>query len=236
MVMDASSLQVSSSRRAQEIGRTEIKLQARKKKLVEATAFVHSILSGNILFVGVSGSVSYVPEPDDDIDIFLIVKTNRLWKELLKSFVIRRLRGSSDICLCLAFDNKYASHYYGKEISGLAVKDSVNVVSIFGDEYYSRILQSSPAVIANYPPMKVSLSEDLVDVNDNISWVSSLINIIFFVIGSSWLFLKQLYVNKMLDRQGRDSERFRTIAGLHRFYLETEKYRELDRKYREGSQ
>ena len=116
------------------------------------------------------------------------------------------------------------------------MKDSVNVVSIFGDEYYLRILHSSPAVMAHYPPMKASLSEDLADMNESNSWASSLINIIFFVTGSSWLYLKQLYVNKMLDRQGRTSERFRTVAGLHRFYLETKKYRELDRKYRERSE
>ena len=234
--MDTFSLHVSSSRGTVEMCRTEIKLQARRKKLEEANEFVHSMLSGDVLFAGVSGSVSYIPEPDDDIDIFLIVKTNRLWKELLKSFVVRRLSGNSDVCLCLAFDDEYALHYYRHEISGLAVKDSINVVSIFGDEYYSRILHSSPAVMAHYPPMKTSLSADLADMNESNSWASSLINVIFFVIGSSWLYLKQLYVNKMLDRQGRTSERFRTVAGLHRFYLETEKYRELDRKYRERSE
>lgn len=228
-------MQLSPSHGSMEMGSTEIKLQARRKKLEEANEFVHSILSGNVLFVGVSGSVSYVPEPDDDIDIFLIVKTNRLWKELLKSFVIRRLRGNGDICLCLAFDDEYALQYYRKEIAGLAVKDSVNVVSIFGEEYYSRVLHSSPAVMAHSSPMKAILPRDLPDVNDSSSLASSLINIIFFVIGSSWLHLKQLYANKMLERQGRTSERFRTVAGLHRFYLETEKYRELDRKYREES-
>ena len=234
--MDTFSLHVSSSRGAVEMCCTEIKLQARRKKLEKANEFVHSMLSGDVLFAGVSGSVSYLPEPDDDIDIFLIAKTNRLWKELLKSFVVRRLSGNSDVCLCLAFDDEYALHYYRHEISGLAVKDSINVVSIFGDEYYSRILHSSPAVMAHYPPMKTSLSADLPDMNESNSWASSLINVIFFVIGSSWLYLKQLYVNKMLDRQGRTSERFRTVAGLHRFYLETEKYRELDRKYRERSE
>ena len=232
--MDISSLHGSSSRGAMEISRTEMKLQARRKKLEEANELVHSMVSGNVLFAGVSGSVSYLPEPDDDIDIFLIVKTNKLWKELLKSFVVRRLRGNSDICLCLAFDDKYALHYYRQEISGLAVKDSVNVVSIFGGEYYSRILHSSPAVIAHYKPSKKSNSEDLADAKEKNSWASSFINSIFFIIGSSWLYLKQLYVNKMLEKQGRTSERFRTVAGPHRFYLETEKYRELDRKYREG--
>ena len=232
--MDTPSLHVSSSRGVVEMSRTEIKLQARRKKLEEANEFVHSMLSGNVLFAGVSGSVSYLPDPDDDIDIFLIVKTNRLWKELLKSFIVRRLKGNRDICLCLAFDDEYALRYYKQEISGLAVKDSLNVVSIFGGEYYSRILHSSPAVIAQYQHIKTSNSEDLADVKERNSWESSIINGIFFVIGSSWLYLKQLYVNKMLERQGRTSERFRTVAGLHRFYLETEKYRELDRKYREG--
>ena len=142
----SSELHVSSSRGVVEMSRTEIKLQARRKKLEEANEFVHSVLSGNVLFAGVSGSVSYLPDPDDDIDIFLIVKTNRLWKELLKSFIVRRLKGNRDICLCLAFDDEYALHYYRQEISGLAVKDSLNVVSIFGGEYYSRILHSSPCL------------------------------------------------------------------------------------------
>ena len=232
--MDTPSVHISSSHGSVEVGLTKVKLEVKRKKLEEANEFVHSMLSRDVLFAGVSGSVSYLPEPDDDIDIFLIVRTNRLWKELLKSFVVRRLRGNRDICLCLAFDDEYALHYYSREISGLAVKDSVNVVSVFGGEYYSRLLHSSPAVIAQYQPFKASKAEDQGSIRERNSPGSSIINVIFFVIGSSWLHLKQLYANKLLERQGRASERFRTVAGPHKFYLESEKYRELDRKYREG--
>lgn len=202
----------------------------RKSKLEQAIRFIHAIDSDNILFAGVSGSVSYTPEPEDDIDIFLIVKENKLWTELFKSFIIRRIQKNQDICLSLNFDHKFAEKYYREIVSGLPIRDSVNAVVVTGGSYYERLLLSSPMIVSAYPNLRRNYVEEP---SKKQKTRRGLIEFFLFVLLASWLQLKCLLLNKIFMNRGEYKSRFKAITGLHTFYLETEKYRELNRAFME---
>jgi len=226
-------LQITSIAESSDTPYAEMESRVKQKKLEQAGKFISSILSDDILFAGVSGSVSYVPEPEDDIDIYLITRSNRLWRVLLKSFIVCRITENNDICLSLAFDHEYAVEYYRSFISGLAAKDSVHVIPFAGLEYYQGLLHSSPEIMTTYQKRENSTTESA-PVSLGQGSRLSLIDLLLYVIVSSWLHLKSLYRNKKFDRKNMPGDKFQTVTGLHRFYLKTVKYEELDRKFREG--
>ncbi|MEM0155454.1 MAG: hypothetical protein QW597_02475 [Thermoplasmataceae archaeon] len=199
-------------------------------KLSEAEKFVRAIECEDILFAGVSGSVSYTPDPEDDIDIYLIVRENRLWTEMFRAFIIRRLLGNRDICLSLNFDHRFALQYYGSVISGLPVRDSINAVPLKGKDYYESLLSSSPEIRRVYPDFK-----DCGPVPHGSATRArpGPVELFSFIILASWLYLKNLIANRSFEKRGEFKNRFRTVARLHAFYLETEKYAELNRSYLE---
>lgn len=202
----------------------------KRLKLAEAEKFLNAIDSENILFAGVSGSVSYLPDPDDDVDIYLIARGNKLWTELFRAFVIRRIQGNRDICLSLNFDHEFALQYYRNVISGLPVRDSVNTVVFKGKAYYESLLSSSPEIRRVYPDF---LDNDPVEYETVTRSRRGPVEILLFVILASWLQIKNLIANNAFEKRGDWRSKFRTVAGLHAFYLETEKYRELNRAYLE---
>lgn len=211
----------------------EGEVDIRQAKITAARNFIERLPKKNILFAGVSGSVSYQPEAEDDIDIFLITKTNKLWSELLKTFIARRLFGGRDICVSLAFDHKYALTYFQEEISGLPLRDSVHVVCIYGDEYYHSLLLRSRKVREAFPD---AVGEDKVSTHvDAVSGsrMGVMEGCCFFLL-SCWQELKSLYSNSRIKHERNQDDRFETMIGLHRFYLESEKYRRMKRLLTEG--
>ncbi len=205
----------------------------RGAKLTEARRFIDRLPKRNILFAGVSGSVSYEPGVNDDIDIFLITKTNKLWSELFKAFLVRRLFGTKDICISLAFDHSFASTYFRDKISGLPKRDSVQVVNILGGGYYRNLLLSSPRIGALFMEMRKEDGNRQSSEKDTHSRIGVVETCCFLVL-SCWLELKELYSNRRIREENRHEDAFSTIKNLHRFYLESERYKRLDRLFRNG--
>ena len=200
----------------------------REEKLAIARQFVSRLSKKDILFAGVSGSVSYRPKAEDDIDIFIIAKTNRLWSGLLKAFITRRLFGNKDICISLAFDDRFAANYFKEKISGLPLKDSVNVISIFGRDYYEDLISASPRIRDVYSLPRKNITEERYPHKIRNARLGIIEESCFFFL-SCWLELKSMYTNRKIRREGLPDDQFETILGLHHFYLESERYRKMNR-------
>ncbi|MCW6168965.1 MAG: hypothetical protein LVQ96_03990 [Thermoplasmatales archaeon] len=204
----------------------------KEEKLAIARRFVNRLSKKDILFAGVSGSVSYKPKAEDDIDIFLITRTNRLWSGLLKAFITRRLFRNKDICISLAFDDRFVVSYFKEKISGLPLKDSVNVVSIFGQEYYEDLISNSPRIRDVYSLPRKNLTGERYSNKTRNARLGIIEEGCFFVL-SCWLELKSMYTNSKIRREGPPDDQFETILGLHHFYLESERYRKMNRLMKE---
>ncbi len=201
---------------------------ARERKIREAREFFSKFRVRNSLFVGISGSVSYEPKENDDIDIFLIAKTNRLWSTILELLVFRRIYRFNDLCLSLCMDDSFATSYFTELKDGLAVNDSIKVVPIAGERYFNGLIRRSWLI-------KKKLNDDSV-VNHDYDALRkpslSPIEMLAFVLVASWVNIKAIVVSRLNPQYGEGT--FNTRFSLHTCYFDTEKYRTLNEMYLRG--
>ncbi len=201
---------------------------AKDRKIREAREFFSRISIRSSLFIGISGSVSYEPKEDDDIDIFLIAKTNRLWISILEVLIFRRIYRFNDLCLSLCMDDTYAKSYFTDLKEGLAVKDSTRVVPISGETYFKTLIRRSSLVLKKLDE-DVSVGDDK---NPPRTPTFSPLEFLAFVFVASWINLRAIVVSKSNPKKGEGE--FDTIFSLHTCYFDTVKYRTLNDMYLRG--
>ncbi len=194
------------------------------KKIKCAMQFAGILGNANLKFVGISGSVSYEPMEEDDIDIFIITENGKLWQTLLRAFLVRRISGLSDICISLCMEQRFAEVYYGEIKDSLILEDSLHVIPIFGTDFYeylvSRIQSSNEGALKSqrkYPD------------DSGAGFISRVASFLSFIPLATFLFLKGSFENFRLLKSGRREESFTTVVALDRFYLDSDKYRRLRR-------
>ena len=93
--------------------------EVKRKKMQYAVSYLSTLGESGLAFAGISGSVSYEPKEQDDVDIFLIANDGRLWEVIFRAFIRRRILGMHDICLSLCMSASYASKYSTTPIYGI---------------------------------------------------------------------------------------------------------------------
>ncbi|MGC8562399.1 MAG: hypothetical protein ACP5UZ_06605 [Thermoplasmata archaeon] len=198
---------------------------ARDRKIREAREFFSKINTRNSLFIGISGSVSYDPREDDDIDIFLIAKTNRLWTSILEILLFRRIYRFNDLCLSLCMDDAYAVPYFTNLKDGLAVRDSTKVIPISGGSYFNTLIRRSSLILKRLNEQE----QKTADVRSVKNPPFSPIEFLSFVFVAAWINVRAIVVSKLNPRKGEGM--FNTVFSLHSCYFDTEKYKVLNDRY-----
>lgn len=198
---------------------------ARDRKIREAMEFFSKINTRNSLFIGISGSVSYEPREDDDIDIFLIAKTNRLWTSILEILLFRRIYRFKDLCLSLCMDDSYAVPYFTNLKDGLAVRDSTKVIPISGESYFNTLIRRSRLILK-----RLNEKEQYIDENKSMKGpLFSPMEFLSFVFVATWINIRAIVVSKFNPQKGEGT--FSTVFSLHSCYFDTEKYKVLNERY-----
>ncbi|MCL5783316.1 MAG: hypothetical protein M1476_05350 [Candidatus Thermoplasmatota archaeon] len=208
----------------------ETGFEIRSMKLERAKVFLDRFGFRGIKFAGVSGSVSYMPVESDDIDIFIISGNGNLWPVLLRAFVLRRLLGMDDICISLTMDEKFAVEMFSQEGDYLLASDSYHVIPLFGKNYYDSLLSKSP-FIRNYVPQWRPEGTPA-DVNTGLS--VHFLNIMIFLILAPFIYIKTARNEKKSVLKVGNEGRYRAVLGIHKFYLDTQKYHELKERLSGG--
>ena len=114
--------------------------EVKRKKMQYAVSYLSTLGESGLAFAGISGSVSYEPKEQDDVDIFLIANDGRLWEVIFRAFIRRRILGMHDICLSLCMSASYASDYYSDIRDPLVLEDATHVIPVYGKGYYEDLL------------------------------------------------------------------------------------------------
>lgn len=194
----------------------------REFKLNRAAEFFRHLGNRNLAFAGVSGSVSYSPEENDDIDIFLICRCGKLWVVLLRAFLARRRLHMHDICLSLSMDEKYAGKLFSSDAERVVAADAIHVVPLHGREYYDGLLSVSPFVSKYYPEYHGTAAKRNYPVKNN----PGLLDILAYIFVGPYLIINSLRNNRRCVKADSSSG-FRPRIGLHHFYLDSDKYNGL---------
>lgn len=203
-------------------------VNTRTEKLNAGIAFIRSISTLPIRFAGVSGSVSYEPLPEDDIDIFIITEDRRLWITAAVAMLKRRLSSSTDICLCLFMSESYARRFFREQNDPLITEDSLHTVPVIGTEFFRQLLGQSEYIRRTNPefafpraPMKTRVPSP------------SPLDLMAYLLLGSFLKMKGFIVNRKLTKSGRSEERFRTRISTEYMILDSLKYRKLRNEFRD---
>ena len=179
--------------------------------------FLDKLRHDTIVFAGISGSVSYIPKENDDVDIFLITEDDALWSVIARAFLLRRSLKMHDICISLCMSRSYAMYYFSNIEEDLIMSDANHVIPVHGHDFYRYLLSimGKKGNVLNERSQKSRMD---------------LRRTVLFSAMSSFLLLKGYFVNIALKRSGKSAEAFRTLAAKDYFILDSEKYRLLKMK------
>ena len=201
----------------------------KNSKIRTATNFISLLPKSDILFAGISGSVSYEPEPGDDVDIFLITKPGKLWKTMAIAFILRRKGDFDDICLSLCLDAIYAEHMFSMDRGVLIADDAVHVIPLYGENYYLKLIAASRMSLMYFPGLFSPLT-----VLPHYERMRSLMNYLFFLIIGPVQMIKAMMWNHDKEARNEPEQRYTLFEGPDHFYFDSARYQRL-RLEREGS-
>ncbi len=201
----------------------------KNEKINYALNFSKSLPKKGVLFIGISGSVSYDPGRFDDVDLFVITRNGSLWAVLLTFLIKRRILGFKDICLSLNLDNANAKRMYMEELTPLRRSDAFHVIPIFGEEYYNSLLELS--YLNGKTKDKRESSNLLMDKETRLSGRAG--NLLLFFLLSPLLYLKALFVSHREQKGNLADIRFDSRLSSGYFYFDSQKYRQLSLKIEE---
>lgn len=196
------------------------------EKISIARDFVSKLPKRHIIFAGISGSVSYDPLPDDDIDLLIITEGNHLWTVLFHAFILRRLIGQADICMSLCMDTQFATNLFSSSMDSLQRRDAYHVIPLIGEAYFREILTGIQR-FQETPRQEIERSRG------KESKRSGQVNpflLILFPPMATYLYIKSLLFNHRSVMKDSPEKCYRVRIGPHHFYLDTEKYAKLRRE------
>lgn len=192
-------------------------------KIQIAEQFSERLWNRHIEFIGISGSVSYTPEPTDDIDIFIITKTGWLWPELFWAFMLRRILRMNDICLSLSLDSRSAGILFRK-LTMLQERDAMHVIPVKGKDFYLELLRERN-VIGGKGKFPGELNKSAKAAQRTFM---ELVNIAFYLVLSPMQKIKELRFNS-INIQTSPDKVYHIRMDPGRLILDSEKYRRLSR-------
>lgn len=199
-------------------------MNTKEELVARGFRFLGKVGGKDILFSGISGSVSYDPDPSDDVDIFLITRNRRLWITLFRIFIIRLINRDQKICISLVMDQGFAESYFAGNGDYLLASDTIHVIPYTGIDYYRGLISNSPFVQRFFPE---KISEYITAPYGRNRTAPGSLEMIFYVVLSSWIILKSLKHNCKLRKEEKFSELFDVVTSPHSFYFDSVKYHEL---------
>jgi len=205
-----------------------IRTGARDEKISIARKFFKLLGTRNLLFLGIAGSVSYNPEPDDDVDIFIITSAGKLWPTIIRAMVIRRIYKLEPICLSLCLDSISAKRMFDESSDFIVARDSLHVLPLFGHSYYNQLVRGSQLIMKFFP-------EEFNNI-DTVTFPpgrSGPQDYVLYLFSAVYLEVKGLLNNHRYEIANEGGKCFKTVLGFHRFYLDSVKYQKLRELYGE---
>ena len=191
-------------------------------KISMAREFFDRLGTRNLLFLGISGSVSYEPEPDDDVDIFFITQVGKLWSTIIRAMIIRRIYRLDPICLSLCLDSVSAEKMFDENHDFIVARDSLHVLPLFGNSYYDKLVRGSTLIMTFFPEEFHPQDKPAFKARR-----TGPQEYVLYILSSVYLEVKGLLTNHRYKTADENEHCFRTVLGFHRFYLDSLKYQKL---------
>lgn len=193
-----------------------------------------SMLGGReAVLIAVSGSTSYLSASErDDIDLFCVTKSGRMWfflaKALLLSRVLRLLRRSNrPLSLSCVMDERYARAIFSEDRGPLIARDALMAEVVRGKRAYSELLESAAWMRLYFPKLYALRGGSKRD-GQALKVVSNgrrnFADLFLYLTVGLYVRLKAKVHNRQLARQGKGSAQFLPKIGLDHLIYESVRY------------
>ena len=196
---------------------------------------LHPVRSA-MLSVQVTGSTAYgTPAPDDDCDLFAVVRRGSLWWFLAFTFAAIRLPrgrppgGPRVWCLNYVLEEDEAVSQFSVPRGFLFAREALSAIPLQGEESFRRLLSGASWLRVEAPRLcdRWGLEREPPPASTPASWGVRVLNAAAFPLLASYLQVVGLYRNWRLRRQGRSHDIFRTVTTWGRYEVQSTKFSEL---------
>jgi hypothetical protein len=121
-----------------------------------ASAFGRSLAPAAVL-VSVSGANSYLSAgEDEDIDFFIVTRTNGMWMFMLRALILARVntlvnREAPPICLSCIMDEEWAARAFGTPQPLIFARDALTAKLISGIDAYHLLIERASWMEKHFP-------------------------------------------------------------------------------------
>ena len=221
---------------------TEEAERRRKRAIanVEAARTFAPLLGKDAVFVAVAGTSSYLSASEgDDIDYYVITKTNRMWAFLLKSFILSRIsslarRTGPPFCFSFVMDERQSREELSSPKGALYARDTLTAKVISGGAAYHSILENASWMRSYFPSVyEKRLGEGGSSGGQHPSRKngSRILNMLLFLTLGRYVLLRAWILNRQLAEAGRSAAIFETKLGPGKLEYASRRYVELGKMY-----
>ena len=185
----------------------------------------------------VTGSAAYgEPGPDDDLDLFVVVRSGALWWFLAHAFLRLRLdRWRARTvpgpvpCINYAVEDSSAVEAIAGRRDFLAAREALCAKPVLGANYYQGLLERSPWMAAAIPRLyRLVVRPGVSDTRTRrppLAYRAA--NAFVYPLLAAYLQLTGLYRNARFRQRGSTSERFRTVTRFRRMAFVSDRFESL---------
>lgn len=199
-----------------------------------------SILGGReAVLIAVSGSTSYLSASEqDDIDLFCVTQSGRMWLFLTKALLLLRAhrllrRSNRPLSLSCVMDERYAETIFGEDRGPLFARDALMIEVVRGEGAYSKLLESAAWMKLYFPKLYALRRGSERDGRPREAGYvrRNFADLFLYLTVGSYVRLKAKVHNRQLAGQGKSSARFLPRVGKDHLVYESMRYRTLNAIY-----
>lgn len=200
------------------------------EQIKKITKKLASILGVDIACI--SGSFSYNPNVEDDIDLLFIVDKHKLWICLFKAFIILRvwkIKGLNyNFCITYALSQDEFLKQLQEINDPLSLFDLVKAIPVVGNEKYNSFLSLSSNI---YKYFNYSYKEKII-VNENKHKFKNItLNLIIYLLLFLYLNTKKLVSNLIIYKKEKYYQAFELETKITSYMVKSVKYEIYKRKF-----
>jgi hypothetical protein len=206
---------------------------------VEVARTFAPLLGNDAVFIAVAGTTSYLSASEgDDIDYYVITKTDGMWVFLLKSFLLTRIsslffRSRPPFCFSFVMDERQAREELSEPKGALYARDTLTAKVITGGAAYHQILENASWMRSYYPTVYERRLGETADgaPQRREREGSRVLNLLLYRTLGGFVLLKAWALNRQLTKAGRSTAIFRTEIGPGRLEYVSRRYLEIGKMY-----
>jgi hypothetical protein len=219
-----------------------------KRYLKRAAAFAEDLgrRSSNVELMAVSGSVAYGSAlANDDIDIFLIAKSNRTWLCFLKALLLARVYSiranvsgeKTNYCLSYVQDAKEFEQVLKQQRTPLFAREFLSMHVLVGGNYYAQLLHRNAWMGQIFPGLRASKIIEISRIkpvaieNSIVSEAKDALNIFVFAFLKVFLSFKAFVRNLQYRKQQKTVDLFEARITKDSCVYTSNKYHQLETMY-----